>query len=97
VEESGSAEGLSVVEDCGWEATGSEINLGVKTLKRCSAIRLEWGCIQVLLFNMSKMAADCLMCRQGDKKQLRPRLTWKIQIESGFIRLNVQATRWLGG
>jgi hypothetical protein len=45
---------LSVVDDLGWVATGSDDNEVVKTLERCTAKCMEWASRGGLQFDMAK-------------------------------------------
>jgi len=43
VEEYVPAKGLSLVDDLGWVATGSDLNQVVTTLEGCAAKSIEWA------------------------------------------------------
>jgi hypothetical protein len=42
VEQYVSAEGRSIVDDLGWEVTGSDVNQGVTTRERCAVKSINW-------------------------------------------------------
>jgi hypothetical protein len=48
------AEGLSMVDDVGRVATGSDVNHVVSILVRCAAKRIEWACRRALQFDTAK-------------------------------------------
>jgi hypothetical protein len=97
VKEHASAEGLSLVDDLGWVATGSDVNHVVTILERCAAKSVEWAIRRGLQFDSAKTEAALFKRRRGHKKHLRPKLTTKIRVGDGFIRFNRKPTRWLGG
>jgi hypothetical protein len=92
VEEYASAEGLSVDDDLGWVATGSDVNQVVTILERCAAKGIEWASRRGLQFDTAKIEEAQFTRRWGQKKHLRPKLTAKIRVGDGFIRFNRQAT-----
>jgi hypothetical protein len=95
VEEYASAKGLSLVDDLGWVATGSDVNQVVTILERCAEKSMEWASRRGLQFNTAKMEAALITRRQGHKKHLWPNLTSKIRVGDSFVRFNRQATPWL--
>jgi len=90
------AERLCFVDDLGWVATGSGVNHVVSILERCTARSIKWASKRGLQFDMAKTEAALFTRRRGHRKHLRPTLTVKIRVSSGVIRINAQATRWLG-
>jgi len=96
VEEYVSAQGLSVVDDLGWVATGSDINQVVTTLQRLAAMGIEWGSRRGILLDTAKTEGAWCMRRRGHQRHRWRKLIAKIQLGNWFIRFNKHATRWLG-
>jgi len=96
VEQRVPAEGLSVVDNLGWVATGKDVNQVVEKLEACAAESIEWVSRRDLQFDTAKTEAALFTRKRGHKKHLRPKLTAKIKVGDGFVRFNKQATRWLG-
>jgi hypothetical protein len=96
VEEYASAKELSVVDDLGWVATGSDVNLVITILERCAAKSIEWASRRGLQFDTATTEGALFTRRRGHKKHLRPKLSAKNRVGDGFIRFNRQATRWVG-
>jgi hypothetical protein len=95
VEERVQAEGLSLVDDLGWVATGKDVNQVVVKLDACTIESIEWVSRRDLQFDTAKTEATHFTPRRGHKKHLRPILTAKIKVGDGFARFNTEATRWL--
>jgi len=90
------AEGLYLVDDLGWVATGNDVNQVVTILQRCAAVSMEWAIGRGLQFDTARTEAALFTRRRGHKRHLRPELTAKIKVGEVFIWFNRQATRWLG-
>jgi hypothetical protein len=91
-----SANGLSIVDNLGWLATGSDVNQVVTTIERCTAKSMEWASSQGLQFDTAKTDAVLFTRRPGHKKCLLPKLTVKIKIRDRIIQFTNQVTCWLG-
>jgi len=63
VEEYVSAEELSLVDDLGWEATGSDVYQVVTTLGRCAAESIEWASRRGQQFDTAKTEPALFMRR----------------------------------
>jgi len=79
------AEGLSIVDNVGWVATGSNVNHVVSILQRCAAKSIKCASRQGLQFNTAKTEAALFTRRRGHRKHCRPKLTAKIRVGNGFI------------
>jgi len=90
------AEGLSFVDNLGWEATGSDVNHVVSILERCPAKIIEWASRRGLLFDTATTQPVLFTYSLGHRRHLRPKLTAKIRVGNMSIRFNPQATCWLG-
>jgi hypothetical protein len=82
------AEGLSVVDDLGWVAMGSDVNQVVTILEICAAKSIQWASRRGLQFGPAKTEAALFTRRRGHKKHLRAKLTAKIRVGDAFIRFN---------
>jgi len=65
VEESASAKGLSLVNDLGWVATGSDVNQVITILERCAGNSIEWASRQGLQFDTAYTEAAPFTRRRG--------------------------------
>jgi hypothetical protein len=90
------AEGLSVVDDIGWIATGRDVNEVVTKLGACAAESLKLTDGRGLTFETANTDAAYFTRKQGHKKHLRPKLTGMIRVGNDLVRFNREATRWLG-
>ena len=90
------AEGLSVVDDLGWVATGSDVNHVISILPRCAEKSIEWASRRGLHFDTAKTEAALFTRRRGHQKYLRPTQTAKIRVGNESVWFKAQATRWLG-
>jgi hypothetical protein len=90
------AEGLSLVDDVGWVATGNNVNQVVRILEACARVSIDWAERWELQFDTAKTEAALFTRRRGHKKHLRPKLPAKIRVGNGFVRFYREATRWLG-
>jgi hypothetical protein len=96
VEERVQAEGLSFVDALGWIGTRKDVNQVVRKLEACAAERIEWASRRDLQFDTAKTEVALFTRRRGHHKHLRPTLTAKMKVGDGFVRVNKEATRWLG-
>jgi hypothetical protein len=76
-------------------ATAKDVNQVVERLEVCAAESIELASRRDLQFDTAKTQAALFTRRRGHKKHLRPKLTAKIKVGNGFVRLNKEATRWL--
>ena len=84
---------LSLVDDLGSFATGSDITQVLSIIKIYAATSIEWASRRGLQFMSEKPEAALFSQRQGQWKQLRPKLTAMITVGTRVIRLNTLATR----
>jgi len=87
---------MSIVDDLGWVATGSDVNHVVSILESCAARSIEWASRRELQFDTAKTEAALFTRRRGHRTHLQPKLTTNMRVGSRVIRFNTQATRWLG-
>jgi len=88
-------EGLCIVDDIGWVATGSNVNRVVTILEKCAAMSIQWANRRGLQFDDAKTEEVLFTRRYGNMKHLRPKLAAKVSVKNGIIRFNTQATRCL--
>jgi len=65
VDETVQAEGLSVIDDFGWIATGNDLHQVVRKLDACAAESIEWASRQDLQFDTAMTEAALITCRRG--------------------------------
>jgi hypothetical protein len=90
------AEGLSIVDDLGWVATCTDVNLMVTILERCAAKSIQRVSRRGLQFDSTKTEAVLFTRRRGHRKHLQLTLGAKIRVQNGMIRFNTPGTPWLG-
>ena len=83
---------LPFIDDLGFIASGSLVKEIVKALEKIAKEVIEWGRLNTITYNTSKMEA-VLFHRQRLNKQLRKA---KIKIGNEKFSFNKKATRWLG-
>jgi len=93
LEESVQAEGLSVVDDLGWVATGKDMKQVVNTPESCTAEIIEWATRLDLQFNSAKMEPALFTCRRCHRKHLLPKPTAQIEVQNGIVQFNHKTTR----
>jgi len=71
-------EGLSIVDDVRWVATGSHVNQVFRTLEACARESIDWAERTELEFDTAETEAALFNRRRGHKKHLHPKLTAKI-------------------
>jgi hypothetical protein len=76
-------------------ATGKDVIQVVERLEVCAAECIVWASRRDLQFDTAKTEAALFTRRRSHKKHLRPKLTAKIKVGNGFVRLNKEVTRWL--
>ena len=86
---------LSFVDDLGFIALGSSVKEIIKTLENVAKAVLEWGRLNEVTYDISKMEAMLFSKshRQRLNRQLREA---KIKIRDEKVSFNKEATQWLG-
>jgi len=79
------AEELSVADNLGWVATGSDVNHVVSILARCAARSIEWASRRGLQFDTAKTEEAQFTRRRGHRNHLRTKLRAKIRVGGGAI------------
>jgi hypothetical protein len=76
--------------------TGRDVNEVVTKHRACLAVLLEWADGRGLTFDAANTEAALIICGQGHKMHLRPKLRAKMRVGNDWIRFTIVATRWLG-
>jgi hypothetical protein len=90
------AEGVSLVDNVGWVATGKEDNQDVRTPEACARVSIDWAERRELQFEIPKSETARFIHRPGHKKHLCLKLTAKIRVVTGYARFIREQTKWLG-
>ena len=89
-------EGLYFVDDVEWVAIGCDVNQVGRNLEACARDSIDWAETGEVEFDSAKTEAALSTRRRGQKKHLLPKMTGQIRVGNGFIKLNKEASRWLG-
>ena len=90
------AEVLSLVDELGLVATGSDVNHVVSRLERCAEKTIEWPSRRGLQVDAAKTEEAQFTRRRGHRKNLKPKLPAKLRVRNESVLFIAQATHRLG-
>jgi len=85
--------GLTLVDNVGCVATGSNFKEIVWKLDTCASESITWAALWELEFETARTDAAHFTRRRGHEKPMRPTLTANIRVGNGFVRCDKDATR----